>query len=196
MKKSLLILGFALTLFSCNKETQAAKTSEFKTAYVNIQILSDSLQEFKDLESQSKVKMEEMGRDLDARVQQFKLEAASFENEAKAKGPQWAQLKGQELQKREQELGMMQQAMTRQLQDEFRPKNDSVTSKMKRFIKDYGKKNGYDYIYATADISSILYAKEGYNITDKILKELNDTYKGGSKTEDSASNTAKEENKK
>ncbi|AWH84409.1 hypothetical protein HYN59_04440 [Flavobacterium album] len=195
MKKSLLILGLAVTLFSCNKENQTAATAGFKTAYVNIQILSDSLQEFKDLESQSKVKMEEMGRDLDARVQQWKLEASSFENEAKVKGPQWAQLKGQELQKREQELNMMQQAMTRQLQDEFRPKNDSVTSKMKRYIKEYGKKNGYDYIYATADISSILYAKDGYNITDKILKELNDSYKGSAKTEDTAAATAKEDKK-
>ena len=193
MKRSLLILGLSLALFSCNKEEGTAKAAEgFKTAYVNIKTLNDSLQEFKDLEAQSKVKEAQLGRELDAEVKKWQLEASSFQQEAQVKGPQWAQLKGQQLQKREQELGAMQQAMAKQLQDEFRPKNDSIASRMKKFIKDYGKKNGYDYIYATADISSILYAKEGYDITDKVLNELNDSYKSSGKAEE----TTKKEDKK
>jgi outer membrane protein len=128
---------------------------------------------------------------LQGEIEKFRLEAASFQNDARAKGPQWAQEKGQQLQKKEEQLGMMQQAMAKQLQDEFLPKNDSISNRMKKYMRDYGKKNGYDYIYATADISSVLYAKEGYDITDKILKELNDKYKAGKKDE-----PAKEEGKK
>jgi len=196
MKKSLLIAGLAISLFSCNKQQGEASGNEFKTAYVNISILSDSLQEFKDLESQSRVKEEQLGRELDAAVKKWQMEASSFQNEARIKGQQWAQLKGQELQKREQELSMMQQAMAKQLQDEFRPKNDSITNRMKKFITDYGKKNGYDYIYATADISSILYAKEGYDITNKILSELNDKYSASKKDEPAKEEPAKEDKKK
>jgi len=181
MKKSLLILGFAFALISCNKEADA---SGFKTAYVDTSKISTEYEEFKDLDSQSKVKMEEMGRELDGKVQQWKLDAASFQEEAKSKGPQWAQLKGQELQKREQELNMLQQGMMKQLQDEFGAKNDSAVSKMKRYIKDYGKKKGYDYIYGTGEgTNSVLYAKDGYDITADVLKELNASYKGTAKAE-------------
>ncbi|MGQ2983681.1 OmpH family outer membrane protein [Flavobacterium sp.] len=183
MKKSLLIFGCALAMFSCNKE--GGEASGFKTAYVDTSKLSKDYEEFKDLESQSKVKMEEMGRELDGKVNQWKLDAASFQEEAKVKGPQWAQLKGQELQKREQELNMLQQGMMKQLQDEFGVKNDSAVSKMKKLIRDYGKKKGYDYVYGTGDATNtILYAKDSYDITNDVLKELNSTYKGGTKSED------------
>lgn len=182
MKKSLLIIGLSLALFSCNKEQPAA--SGFKTAYVDTSKISKEYEAFKDLESQSKIKQEEMGRELDGKANQLRMDAASFENEARTKGQQWAQLKAQELQKRQNELGAMQDAMIKQLQDEFGAKNDSAVSKMKKYIKDYGKKNGYDYIYGSGDVAtSVLYAKDGYDVTDEILKNLNSDYKSTVKTE-------------
>jgi outer membrane protein len=181
MKKSLILLGLALALFSCNNDKGTA-TSGFKTAYVDTSKLSKEYEAFKELESQSKVKQEEMGRELDVKVQQLKLDYAAAQNEAAAKGQQWAQLKAQELQKRERELGMMQETMVKTLQDEFGAKNDSAVSKMKKYIKDYGKKNGYDYIYGSNDATTtVIYAKDGYDVTEEILKELNSNYKSTAK---------------
>lgn len=187
MKKSLLILSFALTLFSCNQTSEGS--SDFKTAYVDTQKLVENYEEIKDLDSKRKVKTEEMGRELDEKAQQLRLDAASFQEEARAKGAQWAQMRGQELQKREREIGMMQESMIKQLQDEFGTQNDSIVSRMKRHIKEYGKKNGYDYIYGTGDAATVLYAKEGYEITDDILKELNDKYKGSKGSENKETTT-------
>ena len=45
-----------------------------------------------------------MGRPLEAKVKAFQNEAQSFQQNAQAKGPQWAQQKGAELQQREQQL--------------------------------------------------------------------------------------------
>ncbi len=177
MKKSLLILGLAFTLFSCNEKP--AGNSDYKTAYIDTQKLVEGYEEVKDLDSRRKVKTEEMGRELDEKAQQLRLDAASFQDEARAKGAQWAQMRGQELQKRERDLGMMQETMIRQLQEEFGVKNDTIISRMKKHIREYGKKHGYDYIYGTGDAASVLYAKEGYEITDEVLKELNDKYNSG-----------------
>lgn len=179
MKKSLLILGLAVTLFSCNKNE--GTSADFKTAYVDTQKLMDESEELKDLNSRSKVKQEEMGRELDDKVQKLKLDYASAQNEAQRKGPQWVQLKAQEFQKREQEIGMMQESMMKQLQEEFGAQSDTIRNAMKAYIKDYGKKNGYDYIYGTGDAASVLYAKDTYDITEEIIKALNDKYNGGSK---------------
>ena len=177
MKKSLLIIALAVSLFSCNKET-GASSANLKTAYVDTHKLMEDNDELKDLDSKRKVKTEVMGKELEANVNKLKMDYAGAQNEAQSKGPQWAQLKAQELQKRERELGMMQEAMGKQLQDEFGAKRDSIVEKMRNYVKEYGKKNGYDYIYGTGDAASVLYAKEGFDITDKLVKELNDKYKG------------------
>ncbi|MGV3461684.1 MAG: OmpH family outer membrane protein [Flavobacterium sp.] len=186
MKKVFLIVGCALAMIACNK-TETATEGGFKTAYVDTAKLLDEYQAAKDIESKYKVKSEEMGRELEGKAQQWKLDAASFRREAQAKGPEWAQLKGQELQKREQEIGMMQQAMMQQLQKESGNEMDTLVKQIKQHIKDYGKKNGYEYIYGTGDAATVLYAKEQYDITEKILKDLNDKYKPEAKdTKDEA----------
>jgi outer membrane protein len=191
MKKAILILGIALSTLACNKTETTAK--EFKTAYIDTAELIEKYDKFKDEDDKFKVKSEELGRPLEAKVRAFQAEAQSFESNARAKGPQWAQQKGAELQQREQQLGMEQNALIQQLQQEGAVLKDTLISEVKKFIKDYGKKKGYDYIYGTGDAATILYAKDNYDITKDVLKELNDTYKATKKDDKVAT---KEEEKK
>jgi len=194
MKKSLLILGAALAMISCNKE--AAATEGFKTAYVDTAKLVDESEELKDLEAKAKVKEEELGRELQQEARQLQLDAASFQKEAMVKGEQWAQLRGQDLQKRERDLQVKQQTMQEEFAKEFGVKRDTIVSQMKTLIKKFGKKKGYDYVYGTGDAASILYAKDSYDITKDILKQLNDKFKGSAKKEEpAAAEPAKEETK-
>ncbi|NBL65749.1 OmpH family outer membrane protein [Flavobacterium sp. NST-5] len=194
MKKTIVAFAIAFSLFSCNKEEQV-KTATEKTAYVNTVELMEKYTESKDLQAKYKQKGETMGRELDQQVKRFQEEAQNFQRNAQANGPEWAQRKGAELQKREQELTYAQQSMMRQLQDESGVEMDSMKSRMKKFIQDYGKKNGYTYIYGTGEASTILYGKDGLDITDKILKELNDKYKAPAKEEEKAPATTEAEKK-
>ena len=194
MKKSLLILGLALAMVSCNKE--GAAPAGLKTAYVDTAKLVDESEELKDLEAKAKVKEEELGRELQQEARQLQLDAASFQKEAMIKGEQWAQLRGQDLQKRERDLQVKQQAMQEEFSKEFGVKRDTIVSQMKTLIKEFGKKNGYDYVYGTGDAASILYAKDSYDITKDILKQLNEKFKGSAKKEEPATDApAKEEAK-
>ncbi len=176
MKKSLLILGLAVTLFSCDKNQSSS--AGLKTAYIDTVKLMEEYEGLKDWESKGKVKKEEMERELQEDVEQFKQDYAAAEYQVKTKGPEWAQRKAEELQRRERDLGIKQESMMRQLQEEFGVKRDTILSQMKKHIKEYGKKQGYDYIYGTGDAASILYGKEEYDITEEIIKELNKNYKG------------------
>lgn len=200
MKKSLLILGLAVTLFSCNKNEGGA--TEFKTAYVDTQKLMDDSEALKDLNSRSNVKGEELKRELNNEYQKLKLDYAKAQDEAPRRGAQWVQAKAQEFQEREQKLSMMQDGMMRQLQEEFAPQRDSIVEEMRAYIKDYGKKNGYDYIYGTGDSANVLYAKDSYEITEEIITAVNAKFKGENPdavkteekaTEEKAETTEKEE---
>jgi outer membrane protein len=187
MKKSILVIGLLLALASCEK---AAEQKDFKTAYVDTSNLLEEYTEAKDIEAKYKSKGEEMGKQLEAEVARFRNEASSFQKNAQTYGPQWAQQKGAELQKKEQELSYAQQAILRQLQEESGKEMDSLVKDVKKFIKDYGKEKGYNYIYGTGDAASVLYAKEEYDITKEIIKLLNDKYKAKSSTETKKKDTA------
>jgi len=177
MKKSILVFGLLLALASCEN---AADQKDFKTAYVDTSKLLDEYTEAKDIEEKYKSKGEEMGKQLEAEVARFRTEAAAFQKNAQTYGPQWAQQKGAELQQKEQELSYAQQAILRQLQEESGKEMDSLVKDVKKFIKDYGKEKGYNYIYGTGDAATVLYAKEEYDITNDVIKLLNDKYKSTS----------------
>ncbi len=177
MKKSILVFGLLLAMASCEK---AADQKDFKTAYVDTSKLLDEYTEAKDIEEKYKSKGEEMGKQLEAEVARFRSEAAAFQKNAQTYGPQWAQQKGAELQRKEQELSYAQQAILRQLQEESGKEMDSLVKDVKKFIKDYGKEKGYNYIYGTGDAATVLYAKDEYDITNDVIKLLNDKYKSSS----------------
>ena len=50
--------------------------------------------------------------------------------------------------------------------------------KVKRFVKDYGKSNGYDYILGTVENApSVMFSKDDNDISDKIIDGINAAYK-------------------
>ncbi|MEO8533164.1 MAG: OmpH family outer membrane protein [Flavobacterium sp.] len=193
MKKALVIIAVSIFVVSCGK---TAEVKEVKTAYVDTSVLMKEYTEAKDLEAKYKSQAEEKGRQLQAEITRFKQDAASFQSQAQANGQAWAQQRGAELQKREQQLGYAQQQLSQQLQQESGVEMDSLVSGVKKFIKEYGKKNGYSYIYGTGDAATVLYAEEKYDITKDIIKALNDKYKAAPKTEEKAPAKEGEEAKK
>lgn len=183
-KKALVLIALSISIVACNKPVEAVK--EVKTAYVDTSELMKEYIEAKDLEAKYKAKSEEKGKQLEAEINRFKQEAANFQAQAQANGQAWAQQKGAELQKREQQLGYAQQALSQELQVESGKEMDSLVSGVKKFIKAYGKEKGYAYIYGTGDAASILYAEDKFDITKEIIKALNDKYKTPAKTEEKA----------
>ncbi|MBU0942796.1 MAG: OmpH family outer membrane protein [Bacteroidetes bacterium] len=191
MKKVLLFIAISISVVACNK---TAEVKEVKTAYVDTSVLMKEYTEAKDLEEKYKAQSSEKGRQLEAEINRFKQDASNFQAQAQANGQEWAQKRGAELQKREQELGYAQQALAQQLQQESGAEMDSLVSGVKKFIKSYGKEKGYSYIYGTGDAATVLYAEDKYDITKEVVKALNDKYKATSKTD--AKEEVKTEEKK
>jgi outer membrane protein len=183
MKKTIVIIALALSIISCNK---TAEVKEVKTAYVDTSKLLEEYTEAKDIEAKYKNKSTEMGRELELEIKRFKADAENFQRNAQANGQAWAQQNGAALQKREQQLQYAQQSMVQQLQQEMGVEMDTLVTSVKKFIKNYGKEKGYSYIYGTGENATVLYAEDKYNITNDIVKQLNDRYKKEAKKDDKA----------
>ena len=180
-------VAIAITILSCQKETSSATAGkEFKTAYVETSELMKESTEAKDIEAKYKEKAAGMDAKLKNESASLQAEQKNFQANVAKNGQEWGQKKYGELQQRNQQLQYAQQDMLQQLQQESGVEMDSLISKYKRTFKDYGKKQGYDYLFGTGEATSVLYAKDGYDVTKEVIKLVNEEYKGSDKKEEKA----------
>src|SRR5579863_8162805 len=72
---------------------------------------------------------------------------------------------------------------------QFKEDNDALTQQydaevikqMNQYVKDYGEKMGYDLILGAEGNGALMYGSEQLNITDQVIKYVNERYKGASK---------------
>ena len=68
--------------------------------------------------------------------------------------------------------------MNAQAQQEDSKTTGEVVSQMNAYLKTYGKSKGYKIIMAATEYGNIAYGEDGLDITEEVLKGLNDNYSG------------------
>lgn len=167
MKKLFLAL-MVLGILSCEQS---------KIGYVDNVKLMDDYQEKIDVEAKFKVKVDALTKKRDSISQAFQMEAQAFQAKAQKMAQQKAQEEYGQMQQRGQLIGQQLQQEDQQLQAEGQVQMDSIVSKVKSEITAYGKANGYTYILGGGDGGSVLYGTDANDLTDEIVKILNDKYK-------------------
>jgi outer membrane protein len=56
--------------------------------------------------------------------------------------------------------------------------DNQITQQLSQFVADYGKQNGYSYIYGNDGNGSLMYAEDSKNISKEVLKFVNEKYSG------------------
>lgn len=153
-----------------------ASCQQNKIGYVDNIKLMDEYQAKQDVEAKFKVKADALTKKRDSISQAFQMEAQAFQ----AKAANMSQTKAQEeygmMQQRGQLIGQQLQQEDQKLQSEGQVEMDSIVNKVKEEISAYGKTNGYTYILGGGDGGSVLYGTEVNDLTDEIVKILNDKY--------------------
>ena len=81
-----------------------------------------------------------------------------------------------DLQQMERNYSLKEQAASQELQDEQLKKLTDVKKKIEDYLKVYNAQKGYAYIFSSAP--EFMYFKDTvYNITDEVVKGLNQQYK-------------------
>ncbi|PRX56914.1 OmpH family outer membrane protein [Flagellimonas meridianipacifica] len=166
--KKIIIPIMALLIMSCEQD---------KIGYVDNVKLMDGFQEKIDIEAKFKTKVEALTKKRDSISQAFQLELQQFQNKAQKMSQKSAQEEYALLQQKGQFVGNQLQQEEQQLQQTSQTEMDSLVSKVKREIRAYGETNGFTYILGGGDGGSVLYGKVGKDLTDELLKILNDKYK-------------------
>ena len=169
MKNLILALVALFTLASCQEQ---------KIGYVDNGKVINEIQEKKDIETKydlinesSKSRADSLGRIYQAEYNELQVKAARLSEKKQQELLQPFQMKVQQYQQ-----GM--QAEQTRMQTTYQTEMDSLISKMKSTVKDYGKANGYKFIIGTNEsIGTVLYAEESSDLSDVIIKEIDANYK-------------------
>lgn len=168
MKNIIYIVLAAIVFTSCQQQA--------KIGFVDNGTVINDFQEKKDLEAKFNDKKEAFDKRADSIGKAFQQEVQSTQ----AKAQKSSQKKAQELmgglQQKQQMLQQQMQIEQQQLQQEFQAEIDSLIVKVKDFVKDYGKTNGYTYILGTSEAAAtVMYGNDENDLTKTILEALNNS---------------------
>ncbi|WP_300433674.1 OmpH family outer membrane protein [Christiangramia sp.] len=174
IKRFIGIAAVAILMASCNEQ---------KTAYVDTTVLIKEYKEMKDVEAQFTSKSDSVRQQLDSVAKVFQQEVQEYQSQMNSMSESQRKAKEQELMQKQQMLQQQQQMVGNRLREESNTVMDSLVTKIKDYVKDYGKDNNYTYIFGSNESANIMYAEEGLDITQEILSELNEEYGGVEETE-------------
>lgn len=164
MKKIILSLAIVASLMSCKND---------KTAYVNNSELIQEYYKMKTTEEKFDKESQSLSKELDSVAGKFQKEVEEFQKEMNKMSTKERERIQGELVQKQQRLQQQQQQKSQILRQESDQAIDSLVTEVKDFVTKYGKANGYTYIFGSNESANIMYAEEGRDITDTILKELN-----------------------
>lgn len=180
MKNIIYAVLVTVLLSSCQKQA--------KMGYVNNGTLINDFQEKIDLEAKFKIEEEAFKKRTDSISRAFQSEAQKTQSEAqriaRSNRKKAEELMGG-LQQKQMQLQQQMQFEQQQIAQSFQTEIDSLIVKVKDFVKDYGKKNGYTYILGTSEAAStVMYGPEENDLTETILDALNAEDKSENKEAD------------
>jgi outer membrane protein len=167
--KKIIYLTWAIVMFtSCQQQ---------KIGFIDNGKVINEYQEKKDIEERYKMLDDAFKKRADSIGQDFQKEAQSFQQNSAKMAQKKAQETYESLNKKQQMLQQQFQFEQQQITQGFQKEIDSVIVKVKNFVKDYGKTNGYTYILGTSETAaSVIYGKEENDLSQTIIDALNAEY--------------------
>lgn len=77
---------------------------------------------------------------------------------------------------KEQQLLRYREAIQQQAQQENQRLTKAVLEEINAYLKQYGKEHGYTFILGATESGNVVYAADGTDITEEVLKGLNAQY--------------------
>jgi outer membrane protein len=176
------ILLFVNQFSSKTQPEQARKKSEsemLNIAYVKLDTLIDSYHYYNDRKTELIEDSQAKQGDLEARYRslQRKLYEIQSQVQNRMMTPTKAEKQQQKLMQEEQKIMQDKQTYELEIMEKNQDLMKEVLDSIKNYVKVYNKDYGYELVMTNDTIgSTILYAEEPMNITDDILKGMNERY--------------------
>lgn len=167
------------TVASKNETTTTPASDNQKVAYVEIDSIMSQYTYWKDVTKIIKAKEANIQRTLAGKQKAIQAAAANFQQNVQAN--KYTQVQAQQIQasiqKQAQDADALQQRLGAEYQNEVAKYNKALSDSVHNYLKEYNKDKKFAIILAKSGYN-ILYADPAYNITDDVIKGMNQAYKG------------------
>ena len=157
--------------------TPAQVPSVSKIAYVESGRLLDGYQGMKDARRAFEAKAKGWERQNEKLVNNFRTAVEKYQKEAPGMTPEQRATAEGKLQQQQQESGQEQEKLARQAQEEEAKLTQNVLESVNKKVEAYGKARGYQLILISSPSGTIAYGEKGLDITDPVIKYLNQNYR-------------------
>ncbi|WP_231862237.1 OmpH family outer membrane protein [Rufibacter sp. DG15C] len=203
-KNLLTVAAAALLLASCKNDsapattTTASKTTTEDKAettgtttatvaapeivYINADSLLKNYQHFKDAQARLKSKSQRLEQELRGKATSFQKEVGQYQQAGQGMTNEQRAATEQRLAQKEQQLQAQNQNASNQLAKEENEEMKKIYDKVEAYLKKLSAEKGYKMVLSyTRGNSAILYSDESLDITQDVLKGLNEEYKSANK---------------
>lgn len=193
MKNFTLVLNIVLTIavavlfylhFSSSKKcTPAANASAvqksntgFRIAYFEMDSLQNNFDYYKLVAKELGNSEQQKRSDLAAKKDAYVAKVKEYQSKGQSMSQADMAKAQQDIAQREREYQQDEQAKSQEMQEESFKKIQDVKKKIEAYLKEYNKDKTYSFIISNS--SDLLYYKDSaYNITNDLIKGLNEQYK-------------------
>lgn len=116
-----------------------------------------------------KANLDTLGAEVEAQVQSYEQKKLTLSDREK-------KLTEELIQSKQDQFLNYQQVIQEKVQQEDQQLSKKVLDKVNDYLKRYGKEKGYKIILAATQYGNIVYANEGMDITDEVMKGINDEF--------------------
>ncbi|WP_312186397.1 OmpH family outer membrane protein [Sphingobacterium sp.] len=193
-------LGLILagTIMSCNQGTKTSNepakndsnaiskesqgSTKDKIVYLNSDSLSEKYQYFKDIKSKLENKVKKAQTDLQSKSTAFQREVAEYQKNAATMSAADRQATEQKLARKQDELARLDQTASSSIAKDESEEFNNVYNKITEFLKKHASDNGYKLVLTYSKSNpTVLYADPSLEITNEVIKQLNEEYKSSNK---------------
>jgi outer membrane protein len=187
MRSLIVIVSIVLASIAANAQNTpaanpAVKTDDIKPANTIVFVNSDTLLNNYDYYKAVKTKLQDLSQKAQAEIaakgQAFQKEVATYQKSASSLTPMQKATTEKRLAKKQQDLQMLSQSTSQQLQQEEADQNSKLYDHIAAYLKNYTKLKGYKIVltYSKAN-PSMLYGDESLDVTKEVVAGLNEEYK-------------------
>lgn len=152
--------------------------SERKIVYVDSKQLINGYEGMVVARKEYQKKATQWKANVDTLASEVQRRIVDFEKGASKMSVKERELTKELIRTKQKQLYDYQEALSSQAKQEDNRLTGSVITEINAYLKTYGERHGYTIILAATEYGNLAYVDESLNITEEVLKGLNNQYKG------------------
>ena len=148
---------------------------QFRIAYFELDSITNSFAMVKDVKNELNREEEKMNGEMNQWQKRYNDKLAQYQSQAQQMNQVQSENANRDMLQLQETIRNKKQELDQRYQNLYMQKMQDVKTKIEGFLKDYNKTRGYSYIFAY-EPGFIYYRDTIYNITNDIVKGLNEQY--------------------